>query len=289
MDFLPAVSSAITNPGADPAYSRFGVGTLFISSVIEWAIRKGYREFDFLRGDEPYKQLWATGSTELHDVTFFDHRVKSRIAQIVRVVRKSLHNWKAALLRRGTSSADRPAPVPRQRYEFRTGIIYSVCVVRRSNHCAPAHDLLAPDRGDFLSTTSHTAANDKVPVNEMPLGASLFGIMLIGVAIGQWRLGRPIFPRRRGETHCCLCSFHLHLALYGFAVSEERNAAAWQSAIRRLAGIHDHAGNAAAGVFGGADQARDAGDRAGHVPGDAGIGQELLERSVRQGFLHLLR
>jgi CelD/BcsL family acetyltransferase involved in cellulose biosynthesis len=97
--------------GADPAYSRFGVGTLLISSVIEWAIRNGYREFDFLRGDEPYKQLWATGSTELHDVTFFDHRVKSRIAQMVRVVRNSLHNWKAALLRRGTSSADRPAPV----------------------------------------------------------------------------------------------------------------------------------------------------------------------------------
>jgi CelD/BcsL family acetyltransferase involved in cellulose biosynthesis len=97
--------------GADPAYSRFGVGTLLISSVIEWAIRNSYREFDFLRGDEPYKQLWASGSTQLHDVTFFDHRAKSRIAKMVRVVRNSLHNWKAALLRRGTSSADRPTPV----------------------------------------------------------------------------------------------------------------------------------------------------------------------------------
>ena len=32
-------------------------------------------------------------------------------------------------------------------------------------------------------------------VNDLPLGASLFGIMLIGVAIGQRRLGRPIFPK----------------------------------------------------------------------------------------------
>jgi putative inorganic carbon (hco3(-)) transporter len=32
-------------------------------------------------------------------------------------------------------------------------------------------------------------------VNDLPLGASLFGIILIGVAIGQWRLGRPIFPK----------------------------------------------------------------------------------------------
>jgi len=97
--------------GADPAYSRFGVGTLLISSVIEWAIRSGYREFDFLRGDEPYKQLWATGSTQLHDIAFFDRQAKSRIAHLVRVVRNSLHDWKAALLRRGTSSSDRPAPV----------------------------------------------------------------------------------------------------------------------------------------------------------------------------------
>lgn len=97
--------------GADPAYSRFGVGTLVISSVIEWAIRHGYREFDFLRGDESYKRLWATGSTQLHDVAFFDRRAKSRIAQMVRVVHNSLHDWKAALLRRGTSSSARPDPV----------------------------------------------------------------------------------------------------------------------------------------------------------------------------------
>jgi CelD/BcsL family acetyltransferase involved in cellulose biosynthesis len=96
--------------GADPAYSRFGVGTLLISSVIEWAIRNGYGEFDFLRGDEPYKQLWATGSSQLYDVTFFDRRAKSRIARMVRVARNSLHDWKASFLGRETSSSDRPAP-----------------------------------------------------------------------------------------------------------------------------------------------------------------------------------
>ncbi|HXJ89049.1 MAG TPA: GNAT family N-acetyltransferase [Candidatus Binatia bacterium] len=97
--------------GADPAYSRFGVGTLLISSVIEWAIRNGYREFDFLRGDEPYKQLWATQATQLHDLTFFDCRAKSRLAQTIRVVRNSLHDWKAALVRRGTPSSEQRAQV----------------------------------------------------------------------------------------------------------------------------------------------------------------------------------
>jgi len=32
-------------------------------------------------------------------------------------------------------------------------------------------------------------------VNDFPLGSSLFGVMLISIAIGQWRLGRPVFPK----------------------------------------------------------------------------------------------
>ena len=32
-------------------------------------------------------------------------------------------------------------------------------------------------------------------VNDFPLGASIFGIILLGVAVGQWRAGRPIFPK----------------------------------------------------------------------------------------------
>jgi CelD/BcsL family acetyltransferase involved in cellulose biosynthesis len=97
--------------GADPAYSRFSVGSLLISSVIEWAIRNGHDEFDFLRGDEPYKQLWANGSTQLQDVTFFDHRLRSRIAQMVRAVRIFLRDCKTALVRKANSSSNRAAAV----------------------------------------------------------------------------------------------------------------------------------------------------------------------------------
>ena len=97
--------------GADPTYSRFGVGTLLISAVIEWAIRNGHTEFDFLRGDEPYKQLWATGSTQLQDVSFFDSRLKSRFAQSLRITKNSLREWKSALRQRTQSSSDRSTPV----------------------------------------------------------------------------------------------------------------------------------------------------------------------------------
>jgi len=32
-------------------------------------------------------------------------------------------------------------------------------------------------------------------VNDFPLGSSLFGVMLIAIALGQWRLGQPVFPK----------------------------------------------------------------------------------------------
>ena len=32
-------------------------------------------------------------------------------------------------------------------------------------------------------------------VNDWPLGSSLFGVMLIGVALGLWRSGQPVFPK----------------------------------------------------------------------------------------------
>ncbi|MBV6507781.1 MAG: hypothetical protein JJLCMIEE_00839 [Acidimicrobiales bacterium] len=42
-----------------------GAGTALKSHVVEWACKTGRREFDLLRGDEPYKGDWATGRRRL--------------------------------------------------------------------------------------------------------------------------------------------------------------------------------------------------------------------------------
>jgi len=88
--------------GADPAYSRFSVGILLISSVIQAAIRTGHVEFDFLRGNEPYKQLWATDTHQLYNTSLFDQRGRSRIAQTGQLMQQSLYRCKT-VLRRGVA------------------------------------------------------------------------------------------------------------------------------------------------------------------------------------------
>jgi CelD/BcsL family acetyltransferase involved in cellulose biosynthesis len=45
--------------GFDPELARLSPGTLLVGTAIESAIEKGDREFDFLRGREPYKYRWG--------------------------------------------------------------------------------------------------------------------------------------------------------------------------------------------------------------------------------------
>jgi len=62
--------------GSDPAYFQFRVGNLLTLQAIERSIKNGLSEFDFMRGDEPYKALWTT---------------KIRTNIMVQVVRKNIY------------------------------------------------------------------------------------------------------------------------------------------------------------------------------------------------------
>ena len=50
-------------------------------------------------------------------------------------------------------------------------------------------------------------------LNGMPLGASLFGIMLIGVALGLWRNGLPVFPKSPWTRFLALFALFTFLSL----------------------------------------------------------------------------
>ena len=45
--------------GFDPELSRFSLGTTLTAAAIRQAISEGCRDFDFLRGHEPYKYRWS--------------------------------------------------------------------------------------------------------------------------------------------------------------------------------------------------------------------------------------
>jgi CelD/BcsL family acetyltransferase involved in cellulose biosynthesis len=48
--------------GYDPAFAPLSIGTVLIAAAVEHAIREGCREFDFLRGVEPYKYAWGAAN-----------------------------------------------------------------------------------------------------------------------------------------------------------------------------------------------------------------------------------
>jgi CelD/BcsL family acetyltransferase involved in cellulose biosynthesis len=53
-------SVAFYTTGYDATWSKYGPGRRVMALAIRGAIDEGASEFDFLRGDEPYKQQWGT-------------------------------------------------------------------------------------------------------------------------------------------------------------------------------------------------------------------------------------
>jgi CelD/BcsL family acetyltransferase involved in cellulose biosynthesis len=58
--------------GRDPEWEHASVGQVLMGMMIRRAIEKGFRTFDFLRGDEPYKMTWT--STLRRDQTLVAYR-----------------------------------------------------------------------------------------------------------------------------------------------------------------------------------------------------------------------
>jgi CelD/BcsL family acetyltransferase involved in cellulose biosynthesis len=83
--------------GMDPAWSRLSVGLVMMGWTIAEAIRNGHKEFDFLRGDEPYKFRWANSSRQTLTVRLFDRRPKSRLAQATTGLAEQMARGKSIL------------------------------------------------------------------------------------------------------------------------------------------------------------------------------------------------
>lgn len=78
MDDLPVASSLcfdydgvrmLYNSGHDPEYRYYSVGLLLHSLCLRDALEKGYRYFDFLRGNEPYKYRLGGTDRQLYRIS----------------------------------------------------------------------------------------------------------------------------------------------------------------------------------------------------------------------------
>jgi len=57
--------------GRDPTWERESVGTILMGAMIRRAMERGYRRFDFLRGEDAYKGQWTEGRRMTEEITVF--------------------------------------------------------------------------------------------------------------------------------------------------------------------------------------------------------------------------
>ena len=57
--------------GRDPRWERESVGLVLMGAMIRRAIERGFRRFDFLRGDDAYKRHWTETRRMTEEFTIF--------------------------------------------------------------------------------------------------------------------------------------------------------------------------------------------------------------------------
>ena len=57
--------------GRDPRWDHESVGLVLMGVMIRRAIERGYRQFDFLRGEHPYKRQWTETQRTTEEITIF--------------------------------------------------------------------------------------------------------------------------------------------------------------------------------------------------------------------------
>jgi CelD/BcsL family acetyltransferase involved in cellulose biosynthesis len=73
--------------GYDPDYSPHSPGTLLLLRVLEDCFESGLREFDFLRGEEPYKLEWTGERRQNHRIRFFARSLRGTLLRMAHLLR----------------------------------------------------------------------------------------------------------------------------------------------------------------------------------------------------------
>ena len=86
----------------DRSFSSFAPGTLLLPALLEYGFEHGYDEYDFLRGEEPYKVVWSTGCHRRFRLLIWNQRGISRLRKFISFdVKTAIHNlWGTTLLSR---------------------------------------------------------------------------------------------------------------------------------------------------------------------------------------------
>jgi CelD/BcsL family acetyltransferase involved in cellulose biosynthesis len=64
--------------GRDPRWERESVGQVLLAAMVRRAMERGFKRFDFLRGEEPYKRQWTTTGQTAEEITIFRRGLRGR-------------------------------------------------------------------------------------------------------------------------------------------------------------------------------------------------------------------
>jgi CelD/BcsL family acetyltransferase involved in cellulose biosynthesis len=68
--------------GFDPEYSNYSIGNLTMMFVLEECIKRGFKEYDMTRGNEPYKTHWTR-----------EHRRNLEVRLVCKALISAFYNW----------------------------------------------------------------------------------------------------------------------------------------------------------------------------------------------------
>lgn len=66
-------------PAFDPGFEAYSPGKILVARIMERLLADGVRTFDFMLGDERYKDEWATGHRDLVHLTLTPNRRRARL------------------------------------------------------------------------------------------------------------------------------------------------------------------------------------------------------------------
>ncbi|MGB7547413.1 MAG: GNAT family N-acetyltransferase [Terracidiphilus sp.] len=67
----------------DRSFSRFAPGTLLLPALLDYGFERGYREYDFLRGEEAYKTVWSAGCHRRFRLLIWNRHGISRMRKFI--------------------------------------------------------------------------------------------------------------------------------------------------------------------------------------------------------------
>jgi len=80
-------------PAFDPSYSEHSPGVIMLYYLVDYAVKNGFREFDFLRGNEPFKTTIADHARQVMIIKLYRNLPRCILCKAAASANRLLQRW----------------------------------------------------------------------------------------------------------------------------------------------------------------------------------------------------